>query len=267
MTSISPKTERTWELFFARGGIFLCIKTNHVTRPTRTERHRTSHVKVKKKHTKKVTQLLESELKLLVIKIGRSRGISGSHPVECIWLHSPHFGWVIAMANFMILLIDLHSHECVKTFYVVCSVSHRMSEPGCVSTVGLVAGKSLLAVNSFGRIFRLDTDSTHHSGWTQLPYLGVDFKRLSCVRNSLWGKRTCRWILDFLIHKSVSVVFSFGWWPSDLSQSVWSGGNPHQGSWWSLWESEVRIFSVVYIYFWKLGEIGGSPFIGASQAI
>ena len=58
-----------------------------------------------------------------------------------------------------------------------------MSEPA-----GLVAGKSLLAVNSFGRIFRLDTESRTHSGWTQLPYLGVDFKRLSCAKNSLWGE-------------------------------------------------------------------------------
>ena len=52
---------------------------------------------------------------------------------------------------------------------------------------GLVGGKHLLAVNSFGRIFRLDTSEEQHSGWAQLPYLGVEFKRVSSARNSLWA--------------------------------------------------------------------------------
>jgi hypothetical protein len=35
-----------------------------------------------------------------------------------------------------------------------------------------------------GRLFGLETDSFH---WREVPYLGIEFKRLSASRNSLWA--------------------------------------------------------------------------------
>lgn len=48
----------------------------------------------------------------------------------------------------------------------------------------LVANQVLFGVNSSGRVLYLGTDS---SRWIELPYLGLDFKRLSVVGNVLWA--------------------------------------------------------------------------------
>ena len=42
----------------------------------------------------------------------------------------------------------------------------------------------LFGVNSSGRVLFLSADS---SRWTELPYLGLDFKRVSAAGNSLWA--------------------------------------------------------------------------------
>ena len=47
-------------------------------------------------------------------------------------------------------------------------------------------GHVLFAVNSSGRILWLDSESSA-SIWKELPYLGVEFKRVSAAKNSLWA--------------------------------------------------------------------------------
>ena len=42
----------------------------------------------------------------------------------------------------------------------------------------------LFAVNSSGRLFGLETDQFH---WREVPYLGIEFKRLSSSKNALWA--------------------------------------------------------------------------------
>ena len=42
----------------------------------------------------------------------------------------------------------------------------------------------LFSVNSSGRLFTLETDSYH---WREVPYLGIEFKRISASKNSLWA--------------------------------------------------------------------------------
>ena len=46
-------------------------------------------------------------------------------------------------------------------------------------------GSTLFAVNSSGRVFSLRNDKDFK--WTELPYLGLDFKRLSATNNALWA--------------------------------------------------------------------------------
>jgi tectonin beta-propeller repeat-containing protein 1 len=46
-------------------------------------------------------------------------------------------------------------------------------------------GSTAFAVNSSGRIFGLRCDRDYR--WVELPYLGLDFKRLSATHNSLWA--------------------------------------------------------------------------------
>ena len=46
-------------------------------------------------------------------------------------------------------------------------------------------GSTLFAVNSSGRVFCLRSDKDFK--WTELPYLGLDFKRLSATNNALWA--------------------------------------------------------------------------------
>ena len=46
-------------------------------------------------------------------------------------------------------------------------------------------GSTLFAVNSSGRILGLRSDKDFK--WTELPYLGIDFKRISATNNSLWA--------------------------------------------------------------------------------
>ena len=48
----------------------------------------------------------------------------------------------------------------------------------------VVPGQVLFGVNSSGRVLYLSQDS---SRWIELPYLGLDFKRLSVVGNVLWA--------------------------------------------------------------------------------
>ena len=47
------------------------------------------------------------------------------------------------------------------------------------------AGSVIFAVNSSGRVFGLRSDKDFK--WTELPYLGIDFKRVSSSHNSLWA--------------------------------------------------------------------------------
>ena len=46
-------------------------------------------------------------------------------------------------------------------------------------------GVTLFAVNSSGRILGLRSEKDFK--WTELPYLGIDFKRISATNNSLWA--------------------------------------------------------------------------------
>ena len=46
-------------------------------------------------------------------------------------------------------------------------------------------GSTLFAVNSSGRVLSLRSDKDFK--WTELPYLGLDFKRLSATNNALWA--------------------------------------------------------------------------------
>ena len=46
-------------------------------------------------------------------------------------------------------------------------------------------GATLFAVNSSGRIFGLRNDKDYQ--WKELPYLGIDFKRVSSSYNALWA--------------------------------------------------------------------------------
>ena len=46
-------------------------------------------------------------------------------------------------------------------------------------------GLTLFAVNSSGRILGLRSEKDFK--WTELPYLGIDFKRISATNNSLWA--------------------------------------------------------------------------------
>ena len=48
----------------------------------------------------------------------------------------------------------------------------------------LVPGTSVFAVNSSGRIFYLEAES---SRWREFEYLGIEFKRISAVKNVLWA--------------------------------------------------------------------------------
>ncbi len=49
----------------------------------------------------------------------------------------------------------------------------------------LKPGSTLFAVNSSGKVFGLRSDKDFQ--WKELPYLGLDFKRLSAASNSLWA--------------------------------------------------------------------------------
>ena len=42
----------------------------------------------------------------------------------------------------------------------------------------------LFSVNSSGRLFGLETDQFQ---WRELPYLGIEFKKISSSKNSLWA--------------------------------------------------------------------------------
>ena len=42
----------------------------------------------------------------------------------------------------------------------------------------------LFSVNSSGRLFGLETDQFQ---WRELPYLGIEFKKISASKNSLWA--------------------------------------------------------------------------------
>ena len=46
-------------------------------------------------------------------------------------------------------------------------------------------GATLFAVNSSGQVFALRSDKNHK--WTPLPYLGINFKRLTATQNALWA--------------------------------------------------------------------------------
>ena len=55
---------------------------------------------------------------------------------------------------------------------------------GTHSETMLVPGKSLFGLNSNGRIFYLDQES---SKWNEFEYLGIEFKRISAVENVIWA--------------------------------------------------------------------------------
>ena len=44
--------------------------------------------------------------------------------------------------------------------------------------------RNLFGVNSRGRVLYLDLEA---SKWAELPYLGLDFKRVAACQNSLWA--------------------------------------------------------------------------------
>lgn len=46
------------------------------------------------------------------------------------------------------------------------------------------SNKVLFGVNSSGRLLGLETDSFE---WREVPYLGIEFKRISASKNSLWA--------------------------------------------------------------------------------
>eukprot|EP00095_Tigriopus_kingsejongensis_P005868 maker-scaffold38_size502422-snap-gene-2.18 protein:Tk05868 transcript:maker-scaffold38_size502422-snap-gene-2.18-mRNA-1 annotation:"tectonin beta-propeller repeat-containing protein" len=66
----------------------------------------------------------------------------------------------------------------------------------------MIPGQTLFGVNSSGRVFYLTLDSPR---WLELPYVGLEFKRLSCAGNTLWALGGDHQIYVFLFGVEVPI--------------------------------------------------------------